>query len=121
MNELENIKNKLLNLAIAKEGAVKIIAKLTDEEVKMLFKNQHQNMVYLNKSIDSLQKQVTKLNEINAKSVTVMNSHFNSVQNQVNTLFFHIVILLFLFILLFFIEFLLQAKNNSILLYKFTS
>jgi hypothetical protein len=35
--ELENIKNKLLNLAIAKEGAVKTIAKLTNEaELKNL-------------------------------------------------------------------------------------
>jgi hypothetical protein len=117
--KIENVSG--LAVAEPKTDYIRKNKMLSDKEVKILFKNQHENIVYLNKSMDSLQKQVTKLNEMHSKSVTVINSHFNNVQNQVNTILFHTIILLFLFILLFFIEFLLQMRNNSILLYKFTS
>jgi hypothetical protein len=98
----ENISG--LRVAEPKSDYIRKNKNLSDKEVKKIFKNQHENIIYLNKSIDTLQKQVTILNEIQSKSVTVMNSHYNNVQNQVNAILLHIMILLFGFVLLFFIK-----------------
>lgn len=49
--ELETIKNKLLNLAIDKEGAVKIIAKLTDEAELKNLRNKYLHISSNQKSI----------------------------------------------------------------------
>ena len=49
--ELENVKNKLLNLAIAKEGAVKIIAKLNNETE---LKNLRNKYLHLSSNEESL-------------------------------------------------------------------
>ncbi len=101
----EKIQNSnTLSIAEPKSNYIRKNKTLSDKEVKMLFKNQHQNIVYLNKTIDSLQKQTTKLNEMQSKSVILISSHFNTIQNQVNAIFFHLSIVFLGIILLYFIK-----------------
>lgn len=78
--------------------------KLSDNEVKYLFKNQQQNIVYLNKTIDTLQKQVTKINEIHSKSTHSIHQQIKSIHQQVHSILLHLTILLIGFIILFFIK-----------------
>jgi hypothetical protein len=59
---------------------------------------------YLNKTIDTLQKQVTKINEIHSKSTNAIHQQIKTIHNQVYTIFFHLSILLVGFILLFFVK-----------------
>jgi hypothetical protein len=104
----EKIQNRnKLAIAEPKPDFIRKNKTLSDKEVKMLFKNQHKNIVYINKTIDSLQNQLTKQNEIQSKSVILISSHFNYVQNLVNSIFLHTSILLFLFILVSFVKFIL--------------
>jgi hypothetical protein len=93
-----------LTLKEPKTGVIRKKHALSDKEVKRLFSNQHQNILYLNKTIDSLQKQVNKINEIHTNATSVINSKINSLQPQVNTIFLHIAIVMLGFILLFFLK-----------------
>lgn len=93
-----------LTLKEPKTGVIKKKQALSDKEVKRLFSNQHQNLLYLNKTIDSLQKQVNKINEIHTASTDSINNQLNTVQPQVNAIFLHLTVVLLGFILLFFMK-----------------
>lgn len=93
-----------LTLKEPKTGIIKKKQALSDKEVKRLFSNQHQNLLYLNKTIDSLQKQVNKINEIHTASTDAINNQLNTVQPQVNAVIFHLTVVLLGFILLFFMK-----------------
>jgi hypothetical protein len=93
-----------LTLKEPKTGVIKKKQALSDKEVKRLFSNQHQNLLYLNKTIDSLQKQVNKINEIHTASTDIINNQLNTVQPQVNAVFLHLTVVLLGFILLFFMK-----------------
>lgn len=93
-----------LTLKEPKTGVIKKKQALSDKEVKRLFSNQHQNLLYLNKTIDSLQKQVNKINEIHTASTDQINNQLNTVQPQVNAIFLHLTVVLLGFILLFFMK-----------------
>jgi hypothetical protein len=93
-----------LTLKEPKTGVIKKKQALSDKEVKRLFSNQHQNLLYLNKTIDSLQKQVNKINEIHTASTDTINNQLNTVQPQVNAIFLHLSVVLLGFILLFFMK-----------------
>ena len=98
----ENIDEVLI--AEPKSGYIGKKKALSDKEVKYLFKNQQQNIVYLNKTIDTLQKQVTKINEIYSKSTNATHQQIKTIHNQVHAILFHLSILLVGFILLFFLK-----------------
>ena len=98
----ENISE--VSIAEPKSGYIGKKKALSDKEVKYLFKNQQQNIVYLNKTIDTLQKQVTKINEIHSKSTNVIHQQIKTIHNQVHAILFHLSILLVGFILLFFLK-----------------
>ena len=98
----ENISE--VSIAEPKSGYIGKKKALSDKEVKYLFKNQQQNIVYLNKTIDTLQKQVTKINEIHSKSTNTIHQQIKTIHNQVYSILFHLSILLIGFILLFFIK-----------------
>ena len=98
----ENINE--VSIAEPKSGYIGKKKALSDKEVKYLFKNQQQNIVYLNKTIDTLQKQVTKINEIHSKSTNVIHQQIKTIHNQVHAILFHLSILLVGFILLFFLK-----------------
>ncbi|CAM3763566.1 DUF6531 domain-containing protein [Flavobacterium branchiophilum] len=70
------------NLAEPKSGYIGKKKALSDKEVKYLFKNQQQNIVYLNKTIDTLQKQVTKINEIHSKSTNVIHQQIKTIYTR---------------------------------------
>ncbi|MCD0476256.1 DUF5457 domain-containing protein [Flavobacterium sp. EDS] len=95
-----------LTLTEPKTGVIRKKEALSDKEVKRLFSNQHQNILYLNRTIDSLQKQVNKINEIHTAATLDINKQINSLQPQVNGIFLHIALVLLGFVLLFFM------KNN---------
>ncbi|WP_281322570.1 DUF5457 domain-containing protein [Flavobacterium aestivum] len=101
-NKIENVSE--VTLKEPKTGVIKKKKALSDKEVKRLFSNQHQNILYLNRTIDSLQKQVNKINEIHTTATLAINSQINSLQPQVNTIFLHIAVVLLGFILLFFLK-----------------
>lgn len=101
-NKIENI--NALTLQQPKTGVIKKKEALSDKEVKLLFSNQHQNILYLNKTIDSLQKQVNKINTVHTAAALEIKNQINSLQPQVNAIFLHMVIVLFGFISLFFIK-----------------
>ena len=102
VGESENINE--VSIAEPKSGYIGKKKALSDKEVKYLFKNQQQNIVYLNKTIDTLQKQVTKINEIHSKSTNEIHQQIKIIHNQVHTILFHLSILLVGFILLFFLK-----------------
>ncbi len=77
---------------------------LSDRDVKRLFSNQFQNIVYLNSTIDSLQQKVNKLNQIHTTEFLKLNTQINALQPQVNTILLHSIVLLFCFVLLFFMK-----------------
>ncbi|MFB9076282.1 DUF5457 domain-containing protein [Flavobacterium procerum] len=93
-----------LTLKEPKTGVIRKKKALSDKEVKRLFSNQHQNILYLNKTIDSLQKQVNKINEIQSESTESINNQVNTLQPQVNAILLHMTVVLLGFILLFFIK-----------------
>ncbi|WP_264524457.1 DUF5457 domain-containing protein [Flavobacterium sp. N502536] len=93
-----------LTLKEPRTGVIRKKAALSDKEVKRLFSNQHQNILYLNKTIDSLQKQVNKINEIHTTATLDIRNQVNSLQPQVNSIFLHIAAVLLGFILLFFMK-----------------
>ena len=101
-NKIEDVNE--LTLKEPKTGVIRKKAALSDKEVKRLFSNQHQNILYLNKTIDSLQKQVNKINEIHTAATLDLKMQINSLQPQVNTIILHITIVLLGFILLFFMK-----------------
>ncbi|MFD1604340.1 DUF5457 domain-containing protein [Flavobacterium artemisiae] len=101
-NKVEDVSE--LTLKEPKTGVIKKKQALSDKEVKRLFSNQHQNLLYLNKTIDSLQKQVNKINEIHTASTDTINNQLNAVQPQVNAIFLHLTVVLLGFILLFFMK-----------------
>jgi uncharacterized protein involved in tolerance to divalent cations len=98
----ENISE--VSIAEPKSGYIRKKKALSDKEVKYLFKNQQQNIVYLNKTIDTLQKQVTKINEIHSNSTNTIHQQIKTIHNQVHAILFHLSILLVGFILLFFVK-----------------
>lgn len=100
--KIENING--LTIAEPKSGYIGKNKALSDKEVKYLFKNQQQNILYLNKTIDTLQKQVTKINEIHSKSTNAIHQQIISIHQQVHSILLHIAILLVGFILLFFLK-----------------
>lgn len=105
--EINNSKIEDVNELTLKEPKTGVIRKkeaLSDKEVKRLFSNQHQNILYLNKTIDSLQKQVNKINEIHTTATVDIKNQINSLQPQVNIIFLHIAVVLLGFILLFFMK-----------------
>lgn len=105
--EINNSKIESVNELTINEPKTGVIRKkeaLSDKEVKRLFSNQHQNILYLNKTIDSLQKQVNKINEIHTTATFDIKNQLNSLQPQVNIIFLHITIVLLGFILLFFMK-----------------
>lgn len=94
--EINNNKIEVIGGSTLKESKTDLIKEketLSDKEVKKLFSNQ--DILYLNK-IDSLQKQVNKINN--------SYNQVNSLQSQVNTIFLHIATVLLGFILLFFMK-----------------
>jgi phage host-nuclease inhibitor protein Gam len=93
-----------LKLEQPRTGIIKKKAALSDQEVKQLFANQHQNILYLNKTIDSLQKQINKANETHAAATLAINKQINSLQPQVNAILLHTTIVLLGFVLLFFMK-----------------
>lgn len=95
---------ELVSIAEPKLGYIGKKKALSDKEVKYLFKNQQQNIVYLNKTIDTLQKKVAKINEIHSKSTNVIHQQIKTIHNQVHAILFHLSILLVGFILLFFLK-----------------
>jgi hypothetical protein len=101
-SKIESVNELTLNEP--KTGVIKKKAALSDKEVKRLFSNQHQNILYLNKTIDSLQKQVNKINEIHTNATLAINNQINTVQPQVNTIILHVTVVLLGFILLFFVK-----------------
>jgi hypothetical protein len=105
--EINNDKIESVNELTINEPKTGVIRKkeaLSDKEVKRLFSNQHQNILYLNKTIDSLQKQVNKINEIHTTATLDINKQINSLQPQVNGIFLHVAVVLLGFILLFFMK-----------------
>lgn len=105
--EINNNKTQDVSELIIKEPKTGFINKklaLSDKEVKRLFTNQHQNILYLNKTIDSLQKQINKINEIHTNSSLAIKTQINSLQPQVNAIILHITVVLLGFILLFFMK-----------------
>lgn len=101
-NKIEDVSE--LKLKEPKTGVIKKKEALSDKEVKRLFSNQHQNILYLNKTIDSLQKQVNKINEIHTNATLAINNQINTVQPQVNAIILHVVVVLIGFILLVFLK-----------------
>ena len=102
--EINNSKIESVNELTINEPKTGVIRKkeaLSDKEVKRLFSNQHQNILYLNKTIDSLQKQV---NKIHTAATLDIKNQINSLQPQVNIIFLHITVVLLGFILLFFMK-----------------
>jgi hypothetical protein len=98
---------ELINEITIEEPKSGYIAKnkaLTDREVKVLFKNQQENITYLNKTIDTLQKKVTKLNDKYTKNIASINLQIKGIHLQLNSILFHISILILLFILLHFFK-----------------
>lgn len=93
-----------LTLMKPKVGAITKKRILSDKEVKLLFANQHQNILYLNKTIDSLEKQVNKINKIHTTANLALNKQINTLQPQVNIIFLHISVVLLGFVLLFFMK-----------------
>lgn len=105
--EINSNKIKDASESTLKEPKTDIIKEkqaLSDKEVKRQFSNQHQNILYLNETIDSLQKQVNKINEINTTPTLGKKKQVNSLQLQVNAIFLHIAIVLLGFILMFFMK-----------------
>lgn len=105
--EISNGKIESVHELRINEPATGIIRKkeaLSDKEVKRLFSNQHQNILYLNKTIDSLQKQLNKINEIHTAATLDIKNQMNSLQPQVNTVFLHIAVVLLGLILLLFMK-----------------
>ena len=101
-NKIEDVRE--LTLKEPKTGVIRKKRALSDKEVKRLFSNQHQNILYLNKTIDSLQKQVNKINEIHTTATLDLKNQVNSLQPQVNSIVLHITVVLLGFILLFFMK-----------------
>ncbi|OXG06467.1 hypothetical protein B0A64_10150 [Flavobacterium araucananum] len=101
-NKIEDVSE--LTLKEPKTGVIRKKAALSDKEVKRLFSNQHQNILYLNKTIDSLQKQVNKINEIHTTATLDIKTQINSLQPQVNAIILHITVVLLGFIFLFFMK-----------------
>ena len=99
-NKIQNVNE--VTISEPKTGVIKKKEALSDKEVKLLFSNQHQNIIYLNKTIDSLQKQVNKINEIHTSAALDIKNQINSLQPQVNAIFLHIAIVFLGFVLLFF-------------------
>jgi|GEM_PF-5750092 len=105
--EINNGKIESVNELIINEPKTGVIRKkeaLSDKEVKRLFSNQHQNILYLNKTIDSLQKQVNKINEIHSTATLNIKNQINSLQPQMNVIFLHITIVFFGLVLFFFMK-----------------
>ncbi|WP_227871713.1 DUF5457 domain-containing protein [Flavobacterium kingsejongi] len=101
-SKFESVKE--LTIKEPKTGVIRKRKALSDNEVKRLFSNQHQNVVYLNKTLDSLQTQINKINDVHTAATSDIKNQINSLQPQVNTIFLHIAIVLLGFILLFFMK-----------------
>jgi hypothetical protein len=93
-----------ISITEQKSGYLGYRRPLSDNEVKYLFKNQHENIDYLNKTIDTLQKQVTKVNELRFKSTNAVQHQIKTIQKQVNSVLFHLSVLIIGFILLFLLK-----------------
>ncbi|WP_148267930.1 DUF5457 domain-containing protein [Flavobacterium branchiophilum] len=100
----KTVNNMELTVAKPKSGFIGKKKALSDKEVKYLFKNQQQNIVYLNKTIDTLQKQIVKINENHSKSTNAIHNQIKTIHNQVYFILLQLSILLIGLLLLFFIK-----------------